>query len=386
MNPADLTSQPKTPLRILHAASLLRPSSGMLKQMLMEQDAARQLGLEWDTRMVTLSSFEHNSVISQSSDIIKTVHAPKALPKLLGWAYSRWAFYEWLLKQQARYDVFILRYYVHDPFQLSFLHRCKKPTFFVHHTLEDIELGSSKDLLSCIRAKLERIIGPFSIRKSNGVIGVTSEIVEYELYRSKSSAPKPTYVYPNGAVVANAKSRDRRSQNVPELLFLANFSPWHGLDLLIDDLKVTTNSFILHIVGDYRHRQPQGQANDSRVIYHGSLDTCSVASLCEQCWIGIAPLALHRNSMTSACPLKTREYLSHGLPVYGGFPDIFPATFPYYRVGPASINNILEFANTSRSWEKSDVASFSRPYIDKKALLDNLYHFINEAVFRPYAE
>jgi len=47
--------------------------------------------------------------------------------KLLDWMRFRHSYCQWLLSQIEEYDAFVLRYYVHDPFQLMFIRRCPKP-------------------------------------------------------------------------------------------------------------------------------------------------------------------------------------------------------------------------------------------------------------------
>jgi glycosyltransferase involved in cell wall biosynthesis len=349
----------------------------MLNQMKIEQHAAELLGLYWDVRMFTLVTPRTEDIGRDYSAILLAKSASRApFPQPIRWIYSRWSFYRWLLRQQSSYDAYVLRYYVHDPFQLLFLYRCKKPTFLVHHTLEEQELGASDSPISSIRFLLERIIGPYAIRASRGVIGVTREIVNHEVHRSGQKNSKWSHIYPNGTIIEESTLIDRRSPKTPELLFLANFSPWHGLDLLLDSLEGNSDDFVLHVVGKCRDQLPNEQSKDVRVVYHGEIGETQIAALSEQCWIGIAPLALHRKSMRSACPLKTREYLKNGLPVYGGSPDIFPQDYPFYMTGPAEIREILKYSFTARNCSKEDVRMFSSKYIDKIQLLDGLYKSI----------
>jgi glycosyltransferase involved in cell wall biosynthesis len=376
MTSFEATVQSRLNPKIIHAAALLRPSSGMLNQMKIEQHAADRLGIYWNACMFTLASNRTEVFDRDYSALLLTISAPRGLPQPIRWIYSRWSFYRWLLKQQSRYDAYVLRYYVHDPFQLYFLYRCKKPTFLVHHTLEEQELRASNSPISSFRFHLEKVIGPYAIRAARGVIGVTREITSHEIQRSGQKDTKWSYIYPNGTIVQESTLIDRRSSKTPELLFLANFSPWHGLDLLLDRLEGNSDDFVLHVAGKCNGQQLSELSKDSRVVYHGEIVETQIAALSEQCWIGIAPLALHRKSMKSACPLKTREYLKNGLPVYGGSLDIFPEEFPFYMTGPAEIREILRYSFAARKHRKEDVRELSAKYIDKITLLGDLYKSI----------
>lgn len=361
-------------LRVLHSAALLRPSSGMVKQMEWEQAAADDLYLNWQVKMYcpantkVVSNVLHNDLKLDASKLTGS------LSKLLAWIKLRINYHRWLLLQQDEIDVFLLRYYVHDPFQLLFLFLCKKPVYFVHHTLEVPELSLSGGLVSLIRANIERVLGFFSIRKASGVIGVTQEIVDYELKRAKA-LNKPGYVYPNGIIFSDYLLEDLRAQDVPELLFVANFSPWHGLDLLLNEVKSTNASFVLHLVGEIPS-ELESLLSDPRIKAHGVLTYQQITSLSQQCWIGLSTFALFRKNMKQACPLKVREYLMLGLPVYSDSQDVIPEGVPYFKKGSERLDEILEFAHATREFNKRNISEMSRECIDKKSLLCRLYAWL----------
>ena len=87
----------------------------------------------------------------------------------------------------------------------------------------------------------------------------------------------------------------------------------------------------------------------------------------------MASFALSRKKMKQACPLKTREYLMLGLPVYGDYQDIFPSDSSFFKIGNERIEEILEFSSLTRCLEKKEVANISKKWIDKIDLLDSLY-------------
>ena len=361
-------------MRVLHSAALLRPSQGMLNQMVWEQRAAKQSGIPWDTCMYCPEGWQGPEEVLVYSDFVKHGTDKAIFGKALDWLVLRYRYYQWLLALESQYDVFVLRYYVHDPFQLYFLKKVKKPVFFVHHTLEVPELAMPGKLLDKIRSILEKTIGANTLGYATGLVGVTREILDYEKCRAKfKGVDQSGLIYPNGIDCSDICIEDRRGKTI-ELLFVSSFfSPWHGLDLLIETLKNSNENFVLHIVGDVSETDLEYLLSDSRVILHGKLNHDEITDLSAKCHCGLASFALYRNSMKEACTLKVREYLMLGLPVYSGYHDIFPDDFAYYKMGNADMNEILEYAGQVAGISKMEVSRAARKYIDKTVLLGNFY-------------
>lgn len=360
--------------RVLHSAALLRPPSGICTQMDWEQEAANELGIDWQVKMYCPWKSASNFKVLHFDNQISATAIQTSIEKFKAWINLRRNYHQWLLNQQETIDIFLLRYYVHDPFQWQFVRQCKKPVYLVHHTLEIPELALPGGINGFVRSTLEKIIGRASIKKAAGIIGVTQEIADYELARSGTSKQK-SHIYPNGIVFRNQILHDRRSTDIPELLFVANFAPWHGLDRLLIAMRHSNAKLKLHLVGKIPDiLLPMTQ--DPRIEAHGNLSHEQIKHLSEQCWIGLASFALDRKKMNQACPLKTREYLMFGLPVYGDYKDIFPENTPYFQTGNENLEEILSFAKKTRTLEKNQIASLAQPSIDKKNLLAELFSSI----------
>jgi glycosyltransferase involved in cell wall biosynthesis len=359
-------------LRILHSAALLNPPSGIINQMKWENNAAKEMGIPWKTRMYCpKSSVVEDETIcyDQSVDAAKITNP---LFKVIAWFSLRINYYQWLKNQTHNYDIFVLRYYVHDPFQWWFVKNAPIPVYFVHHTLEVPEMALSNGLAGLVRSSLESVIGKYALRAVTGSIGVTEEILSYENKRI-GLKNKKGFIYPNGIIYDNFEVSDTRKNEVPELLFVANFAPWHGLDLLLNEMENNVENFILHLVGNIMPKDVHNAKKDSRVIVHGKLTHKQIVAISNRCWIGLSAFGLSRKKMLQACTLKTREYLMTGLPVYSDHFDVFPIDFPYYQQGKVNMSEILEFARKMRNVRKEYVSSLSEPYINKKKLLMNLY-------------
>lgn len=360
----------KQRLRVLHSAALLSPPSGILAQMDIEQEAAKPLGIDWVVRMYCPKNSSNKARVLHYDDDIDAQKLTSNWVKLFAWLKLRRNYHRWLLRQQDRFDIFLLRYYVHDPFQLDFVRRCKKPVYFVHHTLEVPELALPGGIKGFVRSTLEDLLGPPTISRAAGLIGVTKEIVEYELARARCPE-KSNYVYPNGILFKDLMLEDKRGTDVPELLFVANFAPWHGLDLLLKSVANNQENFILHLVGKVPD-DLMDLTHDRRIKVYGHLAKNEIMELSYRCWVGLASFALFRKKMKQACPLKVREYLMIGLPVYGDADDVFPEDFLFYRKGPASISQIIKFAFEVREISKVRISRLSENYVDKGMLLKGL--------------
>jgi glycosyltransferase involved in cell wall biosynthesis len=344
--------------------------------MLWEQEAAKCLEIPWTVRMFCPEDTVGPDEILVKDFNVKTSKGEAPGPKLLSWIRLRRNYYQWLLHQESEVDIFLNRYYIHDPFQIWFLLNCKKPVYFVHHTLEVPELAVKGDLIGKLRATLESLLGPIALKRAHGICGVTQEILDYE---SSRVAPRhlKNFLYPNGVTFQNNPLPDRRTQDVPEFLFVANFAPWHGLDLLLKAVEDSSEKFLIHIVGEVPSKLLTYKS-DSRCRFHGPLKNEEIKKLSELSWIGLSSFALHRQHMRQACPLKTREYLELGLPVYGSYNDVFPQSFPFYQKGSVCISEMLDFAKRVRPSSKQEVAEAARPYIDKSILLSKLYSELSE--------
>lgn len=357
--------------RVLHSAALLSPPSGILHQMNWEQEAAINLGIDWQVRMYCpKNSCENANVLVHDTNVdSKKIRSP--LSKIVAWFRLRRNYHRWLLQQQNNIDIFLLRYYVHDPYQLTFLHLCKKPVYLVHHTLEVPELSLAGGVSGQVRSKLENLLARFAIPRAEGVIGVTNEIVNYELERSGTKKRK-NHVYPNGIAWQDFDIMDNRTITIPELLFVANFAPWHGLDILLEKLRASNEQVILHLVGDVPHELIK-LTDDSRIIVHGKLTQEQIKNLSQRCWIGLASFGLFRKKMKEACPLKVRQYWMLGLPVVGDYQEISKEGTFFYKKTNASIEEIVKYAKEMRNYAKSEVSQEMRPCIDKVNLLSKLY-------------
>ncbi|UNK38238.1 hypothetical protein MNR02_00560 [Shinella sp. H4-D48] len=345
--------------RVLHAAYQRYFSPGISAQMYQEQQAADELGIVWHSRLFTSESHVSTDVVCRdlSSD---------------GAAKSD--FYSWLTRMSEDYDIVLLRHLPADYGEFCFLKRSKIPVLLMHHTLEVPELIGSLNVKSLAKAAIEAVVAPQCIRQAYGIVSVTEEIAQYQIQRSGFPMNK-SIVYPNGIRMdGSIAHEDGRTGAVPRLIFVSSyFHPWQGLDRVIYSARSFEEDFVVDVVGDVHDNDARAAFGDARFVFHGALDNKRVAAMLSKSWLALSSFALDRKNMKQACTLKVRQYLSHGVPVYATHLDVFPRSFPYFKVGSCNLSDMVDFAKNMRFVSREDVRKTSRPYIDKTILLRGCY-------------
>ena len=144
----------------------------------------------------------------------------------------------------------------------------------------------------------------------DGFVGVGEEISE--LYRAYG---KPVASIGNGFDLNGIVPRKPPKNERAQLIFVGTAGQaWHGVDKLVT-VADRFSDMDFHIVGAQIERVPKN------FVIHGLLDREQLLQLYSKVDCGIGSLALHRNNMSEASPLKSREYLAHGLPVIGAYRD-----------------------------------------------------------------
>ena len=357
-------------MRVLHTALLKQASPGIANQMYWEQLAAEELGIEW--RSFLCVSEVSEKVNKENMKIIKLFNQEE------NWFSLRKKYYDWLMSEQDNFDVLVLRHSSSTPQEYFFLKSINKPVYLVHHTLELPEIISNAGsgiIRTGTKYAIESFFGSLSIKYAKNIICVTNEIFEYENNRVSNKFKQKT-IYPNG-ILFDKKLTDtkfKKEGEIPQILFVAgHFSSWHGLDILLENIKSTHKDFTLHIAGVVDEKDKLTAKQDSRVILHGAMNKDELKILMDKAWIGLSSFALSRKKMTEACTLKVREYLFNGIPVYSGHKDIFPIEFSYYKFGSPKIEDILSFAEEMKSEVREEVSKSAEPYISKVKLLEKLY-------------
>lgn len=349
--------------RILHAAQMRQPAIGVIKQMEYEQKAADAIGLQWKTCLYAPKGTAGSIVVECKSTT--------------GQRKFKSEYFKWLRQKVRCFDVLLLRYKPYDYQQLKFIRTCPIPVITMHHSLEIHELHGLGNLRSHVLAELERFIGSRALKYVHAIAGVTWQIANYQRERSGDKM-KPVIHYSNGAwyddhlVLSNRVLTDR-----PEFLFISSKYPvWMGLDLLIEAAKNSKQHFLVHIVGSLTDAQKRDLEDDERFKVHGILSSDQIETLMKRCAVGLSTFGAHRKKFTEGNTLKVREYLRGGVPVYAGHKENFPKSFPYFTYGKPDFDEILAYAKSVSHADRNMVSELSKPMIDKRVVLQNVYDSI----------
>ena len=180
--------------------------------------------------------------------------------------------------------------------------------------------------------------------------------VSHEIARLYKSYMKPIEVIANGIIFDSSHSLHAARNNTRLQFIFAGTQnqDWHGVDKIIN-LAKTLNDCDFHLVGIDNSRTPI-----DNVFFHGPLSQHELDALYPKMDIGLGTLALHRNNMKEASPLKVREYLAFGLPVIIGYQDTDLAGCSFVLNIGNYENNVIENTEEitifAREWQGHRVA------------------------------
>jgi len=274
-----------------------------------------------------------------------------------------------------KYDAIVLRYPLVDGFgTIKFFKKYGYKLFTEHHSDEISELFSVGRAVDIFRALLEKYFAKKILSNIKGIIGVTDEIRKLELAKIKKQIPSITIangINPESFSYTGFIPFDGKNLN---LIFVASkFLPWHGLEKFLNLLeKYDGNVFIqLKLIGNLSNEQRKKikQFNNKNVsivsvgnVYGSDLDYHMKKSN-----LGISSLALSKNKMQEACPLKSREYIVRGIPFIYAYKDsdlngdeLFAKRFEEDKI---SLDAIIKFAILVTS-NKNQVEKNMEQYVD----------------------
>lgn len=155
------------------------------------------------------------------------------------------------------------------------------------------------------------------LRNAAGVVAPSFEIKNFpcnQVYR------KPIIVVTNGIDLNDFTSLPPTTNETPVLAFVATPGyPWHGFDKIYK-LAVLSQDINFIVIGygpgDCPKRPPP-----SNMELLGFLNQEEIQKALLKTDAAFGTLALHRNNMEEACPLKVREALAYGLPIIYAYKD-----------------------------------------------------------------
>lgn len=361
-------------MKVLHLSTLNSSvnNAGVVRQLQYEKDAAIDLGIDW-------------SVELWAGDVLDGFDFIRPYPSYLNSRLARRCFFFKVLRNYSSiYDVIVLRYMPVDPF-LVFYKQDRAALISVHHTKEE---GAIRASYLGLKGRILSVCDNFAFfvgaRRFSAVVGVTPEIVEYELRRARRDLP--TFVLPNGIDFSRFQVVDDRRLGSIKLVFVATFFfKWHGLRSLLSSIASCSkvDDFELHLVGEvsvedvcYIH-----ECGIKNIKLHGVVDISTLRDILALADVGLSSFGLGEKGVQQACTLKVREYLASGVPVFAGYDDIgLPDNFPFYMQGEPELLDIISYAKNMRNFGREKIRQSSMEYIDKKNLVSKFHSWVIEEI------
>lgn len=168
-----------------------------------------------------------------------------------------------------------------------------------------------RTLRSRLRYYVYRFLRGSVLSRVRGMVSVTRELAASPDFSKYS---KPVFVVPNSI---DLEQYEPMKDSVPGrigLFFIGTpGQPWHGVEH-IERLAEVLPEFDFNVVGYSGVERPN-------LFFHGYLDAGQYREIMKRCHICIGSLSLYKNGMQEACPLKVREYIAAGFPVFIGYSD-----------------------------------------------------------------
>jgi glycosyltransferase involved in cell wall biosynthesis len=206
-------------------------------------------------------------------------------------------------------EVLYFRYFPFYPPMLLFPRRAAMVVEVNADDTHEYALGSR------LRSTYNRVTRDLLLRRARAMVFVTAELraaPAFGRFRARKE------VITNGVDLAAYPELPSEAQGPPALVFVGHPAalPWQGLDKVVR-LASLRPAWRFDVVGPGRpdHEPP------SNITWHGPLERAELLGVYGRADVGIGTLALHRNALDVASPLKVREYLAVGLPVVYGYRD-----------------------------------------------------------------
>lgn len=219
------------------------------------------------------------------------------------------------------------------------------------------------------------------LRAAGGFVFVSAEIAEEPHF--KKYAREKT-VIGNGFAIGSVVPAPPAEGDEVRFIFIGTpGQPWHGVDSILALARLRPE-WHFDLVGLQAADLTGNMAVPDNMILHGRLTRDEYEPFMAQADIAIGSLALYRNRMNEASPLKVREYLAYGLPVIIGYKDTdFPHPVPF----------ILELANEPDSTVTGtglhDIENFVQEWKGKRVPAGQVLHLdtsVKEAARLRYME
>ena len=205
---------------------------------------------------------------------------------------------------------------------------------------------------------------------------------EKEIYGIK------TLMITNGVEITKIVPRQPTYDKKINVALVASISAYHGVDKIINAVEHESqlDNVIFHIAGEgpkfmEYSEKIKNKGLENRIILYGKLTGEDLDNLYNKCEIGISSLANKEKGVVFSSTIKSKEYLSKGIPVIADVMlDVFydnPKYFFYQLVNDFNLKELISFYNSV--YEKhnkqdviDDIREFAERTCDIKSIMKKL--------------
>lgn len=225
----------------------------------------------------------------------------------------------------------------------------------------------------------------------DAVLGVTSEITDYELALAGRNIPSLTLT--NSINVEGYPQRKYRpSTDTIRLLYVgSNTTDWHGLDRLLKGLadyqgNIPWELHIAGVAGYSIQKLVQTLKVTDHVFFHGYVTGKDLDMLFDISDLAIGTLGMHRKKLSQGSTLKVREYMARGIPFMISYEDgDLSPHLPYVFTAPPDDSPIdmyevtrftKELYSTHGNELSGNMRTYALEHIDYRVKIRKLMNFI----------
>jgi glycosyltransferase involved in cell wall biosynthesis len=286
-------------MKIVYLVNDVEAQTGITQKV--KQNAKQWVALEHEVFFISLKTL---SVFDQNMDLVFKKKIYKFSLGRLATALNLLISYFYLfdLVKFVSPDLIYTRYLIYTPFINRVMKKYKVVMEINGDDLVEYKLKSRMTYLYNLWTR------DFLLNYVDGFVCVSRELKEKFNYLCK-----PIIVIANGVDVDQFEIKKARNKR-PVLVFIVSSNEsWHGLDKVVR-MSEYYQDFDFYIIG-------LTGCDRSNLKYFGPLSQKDSTAVIQQCDVGIGTLSLYKKGLEEASPLKTRQYLSCGLPIIYAYED-----------------------------------------------------------------
>lgn len=229
----------------------------------------------------------------------------------------------------------------------------------------------------------------------DAVIGVTSEITDYELSLIGRDIPSFTLTNSIDVDLYPLKRHREMKDNTLKLLYVgSNTSEWHGLDRILKGMAGYQGGITLelHLAGSVSSSIKNLISSlhiEDRINAHGYVTGRDLDALFDNADVAVGTLGMHRKNLSQGSTLKVREYMARGMPFVISYADddLSPG-LPYVFMAPpddspidmqALVRFILDLHSSGNEIPEI-MRIYAREHMDYQVKVVRLMDFISSLV------